>query len=233
MAIKQENIIMKYSILLFVIGLFMNISQAQDQFIEIEVYDTVQVESEEIFYSITVSSEEMFSLSGFTQGKTMNSGELEEILRSTSGVELIEHDPNKIKTELLNEMAKTYRIKASSIDAIHKLASQLSGFSNLYGSISELKVTVVESIKLKLKRKLLEKARIEAESTLSLINKELGQLVGIYEYMFRDENKNASKNDGWTSFSPFSKLKEPFISNQDDPSKVVFSQKMKVKYWIE
>jgi len=220
------------AILIIILLLKPEFGLSQNRTIQISVSDTVLVEPMEIEYSAVITGDNLMRMAGFKDLNTIELVDLLDILNQQEGIELEQKNSDGIIAKTLDPTLKSIQIKSDSMKFIQAVSKIINKYDNVVGSIRTLKTSRIEQPNLRLKQKLLNKAKKEAQKTLTLINSKAGNIIEIIESELKqgsssmvDEKKNRNN-------SGFNALKETFNSNTYDPSKIIFNKQMTITFEI-
>ena len=153
---------------------------SQNRTIQISVSDTVLVEPTEIEYSAVITGDNLMRMAGFNDLNTIELVDLLDTLNQQEGIELVQKNADDIIAKTLDPTLKSIQIRSDSMKYIQVISNIISKYDNVVGSIRTLKTSRIEQPNLRLKQKLLNKAKKEAQKTLSLIDSKAGYLSLIH-----------------------------------------------------
>lgn len=202
----------------------------QQRTIEVEVSDSIGIAADDYHYLIQFSDKsksEFFSqnLEKYISLEALKKqiGEYPEI--SVLAEHVIDEKPT-------NFLPYTALLTVTSNSALHinNLIQDIEKYLNVGGLPTRKIVKDTKEIEIKLKEKLIKRAKQRASQTANIIGKELGEIVSIKESPFDEHSGHENFSGGWTAYPPLSGLSSlSFEFIKVDETKLYY-QEMTVTY---
>jgi hypothetical protein len=201
---------MKYLLAVFFSVLAMSVIAQQQPFVEIIVEDTLHIAPDEIIYTVSYVDEDDYDIDTVITVSTTTDRVMHE---KTEMVPAAFHEVrmviNEMRLDTLTENNytianhRTYgskqsiRIRFPSLAMLNQFTRRIKNLKNIVGAISSVKSFHEDAGMKELFKRLMVKARKEAESLAQLAGKKLGSLYSAQEQQVLG---------GWTSYPPLSDI---------------------------
>ena len=198
---------------------------------EIEVSDTVQVVPDEYTYEFSVWK--IYNEDSEVQGSMLSVDQLKEAIANYPDISIIEDYPKVLKPDFFKTLYKTVLVKANKSKAITTLIQDIKHVNNVSGSLIELQVLDSEMAELRLKQKILNKAKRKASETVAILGKTSADLVSIVEYELQEEAEvNDLSTNEWKAYPPLKDVGHDFGISLNKTYPKIYAQKMKFAFVI-
>lgn len=213
---------------------FATSSICQQQFIEVEVNDTIQVYPDEFIYMLTLSNNERQYANDPNIEKLVSKTQLDQIIKKYEDIETIEEKENTPMSLMAQASVTIIKLNSKSFSSFGKLKDELSKYRNVFLALDQMIVHDTKAEEIRLKRKLIEKARSLAEVTAKIVDSQIDSIHEIKEYEFTDpKSALKEKNPEWRAYPPLSGLGNMFGFPESEINKQIYTQKMSVKFILK
>jgi len=206
---------------------------SQSGFIEVEVSDVVLLKATSFEYAVTIGNDYSYGMPDIDTVATdynedineakqkanqkMRLNELETFLKQKKyNYSSLSESNLEVKglSQSIYGSAEGYKVKVASLDQLKKLIGEIKEMNNINGSILDTTFEDGATYDTVLLKKLIDKAKSEAQLIASSTNQVLGKIIEVKE-MKEAENSNLNFMDMIMKLSVKSKL----LLNQDVPTK--------------
>ncbi len=211
-------------------------SQSNEQYIEINVEDTMTLTPEEIIYVVMLTPE--YGTSDTTSPETTIYVEPIQLKREprTEEKQQIRKLIKDLKLDTLTsenytispneyEYETLFTIKFTSLEQLKRFIKAAKEIPGIMGVITEVRTSKKEAGEKILVQKILQKAFQQATDLANRINRKAGEVIQIKLDSFAEEGVG-----GWTSYPPMSALSPSRIGSE---ARIIIYRKLTVRYALK
>lgn len=210
---------------------FSSYGQDKDEFIEVMVEDSMQVEPEEIFYMVMLASVHTAFDTIYIENTPpvrikpdIEESKTEKLYKLIARMKLdtVALKEFNITTNEYREAEKTIVLHFRSKTKLQEFIKEVKKIQGLTGSIASVKHSKIEIYEQQLTKKLLSKAKSNATFIAEHSGKKAGRILQV-----REEQPDEA-HGGWTMYPPLSALSQANYPQLSD--KIILTKKLLVRY---
>lgn len=210
----------------------------QDQFVEVYVEDTIQLDPDRFIYSVFLTSPDRYPVGAPSRAKleeNIDQYVLEDLIKQYEIEERKEETKYKINPQETEEIdVKT--LVFTSENKLMDFYKELEQYPNVYAFITSFENDPSEETGKKLLEKLIAKAKQKASGLAQVMGKKLGEIVQITESKDSEirATGDVSVGAGWTMYPPLSALPQTTGAIESDQvAKLSLSRGLTIRFLVK